>query len=359
MSEQDTLSTPRMEMARQVFGSGHPVIIIIVLFILGFCTCWFSLQKISSITQLPTRYLLDVEARTIGCNDVQLALDGNIDSFGSSTLQFGLVDDSHQPIFAGDCQLKSIILRSNLELEPGSYRGIRELIRVTGMNLQILAEQDGKDIPLDSSWYQETYVATVVDGDLEVFERPDTTTGPSPTFSMHVDDQLSEAEYKRTHIQYEVTFNEDWQPRWYTVFFQVPENVRTYFEILGHQLNQELPAVEESLPSSIDEGIDPLDDEAAVSYRDLNIALSFWTDEVSIVQGTLSDSGTAESIEGLLRLGIENNDVESRRESGNVRYSAVLGIGIALIVEAFVIVLALGVQFTAVKFGFRKANRSD
>lgn len=358
MSEQDTLVTPRMQMARQVFGSGHPGIIIIVLVLLGLGTCWFSLQKISSVTQMPTRYLLAVEAHTKGCNDLQLALVGNISSFDSSTLQFNFLDDSQQPIFLGDCHLKSIILRSNLELEPGSFRGIRELVRVTGMNLHTLAEQDGKDVPLDSSWYQETFVATVIDGDLEVFERPDTTAGPSPTFSMHVDDQLSEGNY-RTYIQYEVTFDEDWQPRWYTFFFKVPENVKTYFEILGHQQNQELPAVENSLPSPIDEGVDPLGGEAAISYSDLNIALSFWTDEVSVVQGKMSDSGTAESIEGWLRVGIENNDVESRRESGNVRYSAVLGIGIALIVEAFVIVLALGVQFTAVKFGLRKVSRSD
>ena len=359
MSEQDILPTPRMQMARQVFGSGHPVIIIIVLVLLGSCTCWFSLQKISSITQMPTRYVLGVEASTIGCNDVQLTLVGNIDSFSLSTLQFRLLDDSRQPIFVGDCHLKSIILRSNLELEPGSFRGQRELIRVTGMNLHTLAEQDDKDIPIDSSWYQETFVTTVVDGELEVLERPDTTTGPSPTFSMHVDDQLSEANYTRTHVQYEVTFVEGWQPRWYTLLFKVPENEKTYFEILGHQSNQELPAVEKSLLSSTDEGVDPLGDESAISYSNMNIALSFWTDEVSIVQGKTSESGTAESIDGLLRVGIENNDVESRRESGNVRYSAVLGIGIALIVEAFVIVLALWVQFAAVKFGFRKANRSD
>lgn len=358
MSEQDTLPTPRMQMARQVFGSGHPVIIIIVLFLLGSGTCWFSLQKISSVTQMPTRYLFEIIAHTKGCNDVQLALVGNLSSFDSSILQFNFLDDSQQPIFVGDCHMKSIILRSNLEIEPGSFRGIRELIRVSGMNLHTLAEQDGKDIPLDSSRYQETFAVTVVDGDLEVFERPDTTTGPSPTFSMHVDEQLREANY-RTYIQYEVTFDEDWQPRWYTFFFKIPENVKTSFEILGHQSNQELPAVENSLPSSIDDGVDPLGDEAAVSYSDLNITLGFWTDEVSVVQGKMSDTGNAESVEGWLRIGIENSDVESRRESGNVRYSAVLGIGIALIVEAFVIVLALLVQFTAVKFGFRKANGSD
>lgn len=359
MSEQDTLSIPRMQMAHQVFGSGHPVIIIIVLVVLGFGTCWFSLQKISSITQMPTRYFFGVEAHTIGCNDLQLALVGSIDSFAQSTLQFMFLDDSHQPIFVGDCRLKSIILRSNLELEPGSFRARRELMRITGMNLRTLAEQDDKDIPLDSSWYQETFVTTVVDGELVVSERPDVTTGLSPTFSMHVDDQLSEGPYTRTNVQYEVTFVEDWQPRWYTLLFELPENEKTYFRILGDQVDQELPAVAKPLPSSRDEGLDPLGDEVAVSYFDLNIALEFWTDEVSIVSGKTSDSGAAESIRGLLRVGIENNDVESRRESGNVRYSAVLGIGIALIVEAFVIVLALGVQFTAVKFGLRKANRSD
>lgn len=358
MSEQDTLPTPRMEMARQVFGSGHPVIIIIVLVLIGFGICWFSLQKISSITQMPTRYLLDLEASTVGCGDLQLELVGNIDSFGSSTLQFRFLDDSSEPIFLGDCHLESIVLRSNLALEPGSIREIRELIRVTGMNLHALAEHDGKDIPLDSSWYQETFVATVVEGDLALSERPD-TTGPGPIFSMHVDDQLSDADYKWPHIQYEVSFDKDWQPRWYTLFFKVPENEKTYFEILGHHKDQELSALQKSLPSSIDEGVEPQRDEAVVSYSDLNIALSFWTDEVSVVQGMVSDSGTAESIEGVLRLGIENNDAESRRESGNVRYSAVLGIGIALIVEAFVIVLALAVQFTAVKFGFRNASRSE
>ena len=96
----------------------------------------------------------------------------------------------------------------------------------------------------------------------------------------------------------------------------------------------------------------------AISYGALAISVSFRTDEVSVVRGMMSDSGNAQSINGTISFGIENNDAESRRESGNVRYSAVLGIGIALIVEAFVILLAIAMRALAARLGIAGAGRS-
>lgn len=358
MSEQNTITTPRTQLSRLVLGRGHPITIVIVLTLVGFATCWFSLQQVASFTQTPTRYMLQMEANTQGCDDVQLELTGSIASFDSSMLQFKLLDENDEPILVEDCRLKSITLRSNLELEPGNLQEESELIRVTGMNLHTLAEHTNEEILEDYSSYQQTFRATVVDGDLEIFDRSD-TTGPSPTFSMHVEAHLHETGFRQSSIVYEVSFEEDWQPRWFTMFFKVPENVKTYFEIFGMHTDQELVTLEESLPSSSAEEANPESDVPEISYKTLDIDLTFWTDEVSVVRGSMSDSGSAESIDGTLRIGIENNDAESKRESGNVRYSAVLGIGIALIVEAFVILLALGVQYVAVKIGFVKAGRPD
>lgn len=95
-----------------------------------------------------------------------------------------------------------------------------------------------------------------------------------------------------------------------------------------------------------------------MAYDDLDMSMAFRTDEVLLVRGLMSDSGDAISVDGFLRFGIENSDAESRRESGNVRFSAILGIGIALIVEAFVILLALGARGLAARLGVWRKDRA-
>ena len=130
--------------------------------------------------------------------------------------------------------------------------------------------------------------------------------------------------------------------------FVVPEKVRTYFSLAGYQRGTRLPVAQDGQA----EGDPPATaDPLAATYDDLDISVSFRTDEVLLVRGLMSDSGDATSVGGYLRFGLENSDAESKRESGNVRFSAILGIGIALIVEAFVILLALGVRGLAARLG--------
>ena len=197
-----------------------------------------------------------------------------------------------------------------------------------------------------------------------MIDRPD-STGTGPSFSIREEEEEGEegefvpGEFQLPGIYYEVAFVEEWQPVYVEVNFEVPENVRTYFEMSGIQIDRDVPEDQGDRDSQ-----DVPEGEAAGPTRDgrysaLDILVAFRTDEVSLVRGMMSDSGNAESIDGSIRFGIENNDAESRRESGNVRYSAVLGIGIALIVEAFVILLAIGVRALAARLGLVAAGRSD
>lgn len=362
MAEQDTVPTGRMHWARLVLGGGHPFIVIIVLTIVGAGVCWFSLEKISSITQTPTRYVMAAELRTEGCADVQLELNGNIGSFGASSLQIGFSDDNRVPVLGEGCWVRSFVLRSNLALQPYSFRDGPELVRVEGADLDaLLRSANGSPGPI--SWRDlEGVAATVVDGALRsTKERNFAGTGPS--FSMRVEEdaeELAPIDLRHPNIHYEVAFVKEWQPVYVSFAFAVPENVRTYFEMWSNWSDRAVTVDEETTEGQDipqDQGTGPTIDEGEMTYPPLDISVSFRTDEVLLVRGMMSDSGNAESIDGTLRFGIENSDAESQRESGNVRYSAVLGIGIALIVEAFVILLAIAIRALAARLGVVGAGR--
>lgn len=343
MEEQDPVPTARMHWARLVLGRGHPIIIVGVLAAVGAAICWFSLQRISLLTQTPTRYEMEVEVATEGCDDRRLAVHGDIGSFGASYFEFRLLDDDGRPVFVEGCRVRSILLRSNLELQPArSWDGSLTLVRVTGMDLDLYMDQPageaGPRPPLDGA---ETFRASIVGSDLGVLSGGDSTAS-GPSFSRGVDEDIRRRDTGQPHIRYEVGFHEKWQPILLTWSFEIPENVRTYFSLWGYQRHPRLPVGQDG----------PADDgQPAMTYDDLDMSVAFRTDEVLLVRGLMSDSGDAMSVDGFLRFGLENSDAESRRESGNVRFSAILGIGIALIVEAFVILLALGVRALAARLG--------
>ncbi|MCY3623462.1 MAG: hypothetical protein OXH68_17355 [Gammaproteobacteria bacterium] len=337
MEEQDAVPTARMHWAQLVLGRGHPIIIIVVLAAVGAAVCWFSLQQISFLTQTPTRYTMELEVATEGCADRRLPMSGSIGSFGPSHLSFRLLDEDDRPMFVGGCRVRSILLDSNLPLQPGRYGDSTEFIYVTGADPNVYMAQDnvgeGRD-PLGDA--RENFRATIVAGDLRVLGRPDSSKS-GPSFSTGVNEQ-----FQQPRIRYEVAFHEKWQPVFFTMSFTVPENVRTYFDLSGIRIDGREPPVEE-------DGFDG--DGPGATYGELDMSVSFRTDEVLLVRGLMSDSGDAMSVDGYLRFGLENSDAESKRESGNVRFSAILGIGIALIVEAFVILLALGVRGLAARLG--------
>lgn len=342
MEEQDPVPTPRMHWTRLVLGRGHPIIIIAVLAAVGAAICWFSLQQISLITQTPTRYVLTLEVHTEGC-DRTLTLHGDIGSFGPSFLELRLVDEDARPVFVGGCQLRTIVLRANRELQPARpFDDSLQLISVVGADPSTYMDMETGDAGHDP-WVdaRETFRVTTVDGDLKAFVRPD-SAGPGPSFSMGVEEASQQQDARVPPVRYEVAFHEQWQPIQLYFSFVVPENVRTYFELFTYQ-------VDRRATESPDAWADA--DGSWVTHRDIDLSVSFRTDEVMLVRGLMSDSGDAISDGGYLRFGIENSDAESKRESGNVRYSAILGIGIALIVEAFVILLALGVRALATRLG--------
>jgi len=332
-----------MHWTRLVLGRGHPIIIIVVLAVVGGAICWFSLQRISFLTQTPTRYELAFEVATEGCDDRSLALLGDIGSFGASFFEFRLLDDDNRPVFVEGCRVRSILLRSNLELQPVRFwDGSLTLVGVTGVDPDLYVDQpDAEAGPGPSRHGEETFRASIVGSGLSVLNGPEPTES-GPSFSKGVDEDIRRRDTGQPHIRYEVGFHEQWQPIFLSWSFEIPENVRTYFSLLGYQSHPRLPAGQDG----------PADDgQPAITYDDLDMSVSFRTDEVLLVRGLMSDSGDAMSVGGYLRFGIENSDAESRRESGNVRFSAILGIGIALIVEAFVILLALGVRGLAARLG--------
>ncbi|MXY54904.1 MAG: hypothetical protein F4Y41_00680 [Gammaproteobacteria bacterium] len=343
MEEQDPVPTPRMHWTRLVLGRGHPIIIIGVLAAVGAAICWFSLQRISLLTQTPTRYEMELEVATEGCDDRRLAVFGDIGSFGASYFEFRFFDDDDRPLFVEGCRVRSILLRSNLDLQPArSWDGSLTLVRVTGMDPDLHMDQAngeaGPSLPLNRA---ETFGASIVGSDLSVISGGD-STGSGLSFLRSVDEDIRRRDTGRAHIRYEVAFHEKWQPILLTWSFEIPENVRTYVSLRGHQRSPRLPVGQDG----------PADGgRPAMTYDDLDMSVSFRTDEVLLVRGLMSDSGDAVSVYGYLRFGLENSDAESKRESGNVRFSAILGIGIALIVEAFVILLALGVRALAARLG--------
>ena len=342
MEEQDPVPTPRMHWTRLVLGRGHPIIILAVLGAVGAAICWFSLQKISLITQTPTRYVMTLEVHTEGC-DRTLTLHGDIGSFGPSFLEFRLDDEDARPLFVGGCQLRTIVLRTNRELQPARlFDDSLQLIGVVGADPSIYMDMDTGDAghdPWDDA--RETFRLTTVDGDLKAFVRPD-SAGPGPSFSMGVEEASQQQDARAPRVRYEVAFHEQWQPRLLHFSFVVPENVRTYFELFSYQADRRATESPDAYVAA---------DGSWLTHRDIDLSVSFRTDEVMLVRGLMSDSGDAISVGGYLRFGIENSDAESKRESGNVRYSAILGIGIALIVEAFVILLALGVRALVSRLG--------
>jgi len=315
-----------MHWTRLVLGKGHPIIIVVALALVGAGICWYSLQKIASLTKTPTRYTFELIATTEGCGEREFRLNGDIGSFGPSSLGIWFLGDDDKPVLTNGCRLRSLSLMSNLHLQPMDIGGSSQLIRVSGTKVEDLEALADRDRNAFAPHTLETVRATIVGGSLEVREQPrDPEIGP--TFSTGVEKSTSLMGVEESNIRYSVTFRDGWQPILASFSFVVPENVRTYFSIFAFQ----------------GERVDPaLDGLAAVGSFDISV--SFRTDEVSVVRGSISDSGDAKGIDGHVQFGIENNDAESRRESGNVTYSAVLGIGIALLVEAFVILLALAVR---------------
>ena len=345
MDAQDPVPTARMHWTRLVVGRGHPIIIVVVLALVGGAICWFSLQRISFLTQTPTRYEMEFDVATEGCDDRRLELIGDIGSFGPSVLQLRFLDDDERPMFVGGCRVRSILLRSNLELQPTRHwGGSPTLVGVTGMDPDPDLDVDqaiGDVEPSPPVDREGTFRASIVGGDLSVVSGPDSTEF-GPSFSKGVEEDTRRRDTGQPHIRYDVEFHEKWQPIYFSVSFEVPEKVRTYFSLFGYRSQRTAPVGQDG-PGG--------DDPPATKYDDIDMSVSFRTDEVLLVRGLMSDSGDALSVDGYLRFGIENSDAESKRESGNVRFSAILGIGIALVVEAFVILLALGVRALAARLG--------
>ena len=338
MDEQDSIPTARMHWSRLVLGRGHPITIIVVLVLVGAGVCWFSLQEISTLTKTPTRYTMQLRIATEGCDNRSFALHGDIGSFGPSFLQLKLLDDDDKPVLVRGCRLRSIGLRSNLTLEPISTSDGPQLIRLYGANPSVYMDKENGDTqPFFLRDGTEIIQAAVVDRAFRALNQ----TNPievGPSFDFRVGEDLDSSGIQYPNIEYEVTFSERWQPIHTSFSFQIPENVKTYFSIDAYREDREVLETQDSPDNS---------QEPAVEWGDLEISISFRTDDVSVVRGSISDSGDAKGIGGQLLFGIENSDAESRRESGNVRYSAVLGIGIALLVEAFVILLAIGLRALA------------
>ena len=353
-----------MHWARLVLGNGHPVIVVAVLALVGAFICWFSLQQIAALTKIPTRYTMDLAATTEGCSERPFELNFDVGSFGPSFLQIWLLDGDGKPRLTGGCRMRSIGLTSTLPLDPmdDAEFAVSErteipvstrLMRITGADVDDLREQaeadpDSRGRP-DTA---ESVAATIVDGALRALNQT-TLTEAGPSFALRDGERRSPFGVLERSVEYVAEFPEQWQPIVASYSFTVPENIRTYFDINAFQVEEMAEARVEAGEGGTEEAFRNVDAPPRI-YTPMQVSVSFRIDEVSVVRGTIADSGLAKSIQGSIQFGIENNDAESRRESGNVRYSAVLGIGIALLVEAFVILLALGMRALASRLGLHR-----
>ena len=332
-------------MARLVLGRASPIVILVVLALVGAGICWFSLEKISAHTKTPTRYEMQFQVDTDGCDDQPLILSGDIGSFGTSILLLRLFDGDGNPVLVEGCQLKKVKLSVVPPLQPVDRFGSNRLIHVMGAHIDFLEAIPNENRDLRIYWDSyERHTATVVDGSLNS-EHPTISPAVAPSFSLYSEDRRDPLNIRGPDTVYEVSFTEAWQPVEVNFVFEVPENIKTYFNILAYQSKSS--GIEAGETTEQATTITPL-------FEDLEIAISFRTDDVSVIRGSIAESGDARGIDGFIRFGIENNDAESRRESANVQYSAILGIGIALIVEAFVILLALGIHALASRSGLSR-----
>lgn len=339
-----------MLMARLVLGRVSPFVILVVLALVGAGICWFSLDKISAHTKTPTRYDMQIRVDTEGCDDRLLRLNGDIGSFGTSILQLLLMDDDNNPVFVDGCRLKQVNLLVDLPLQPAERLGSSRFIHVMGGHSDFLQAIPDGNRELRVYWDNyDRIAATVVDGSLES-QHSTISPAVAPSFSLYTEDRRDPLGIRGPDTGYAVSFTDAWQPIEVNFVFELPENIKTYFNILAYQSN--LSVIETSEISEEETNPRPI-------FKDLEIVVSFRTDDVSVIRGSIADSGDARSIEGFIRFGIENNDAESRRESANVQYSAILGIGIALIVEAFVILLALGIHALASRSGVSRVRASQ
>ena len=297
MDNQDLIPSSRIQWARLVLGAGSPFTIIVVLTLVGTGVCWFSLEQISSLTKTPTRYSMNLLVNTEGCDDQLMAVRGYIGSFDSSALYVSLLDEENNLVTDEECWVRKIVLDSNLPLNPAETpRGTR-LIFLQGQDADVLQELAQEGLTTLSQYQQLDELTATLEGDqIAIIDQPESLEH-GPQFSMRMEQIFVSTVGPRTQYSYEIEFSEHWQPASAGFNFVVPENVYTSFNIYSTQ---------ENLSS----------DDSEPQYKPLDSRLSFWTDEVSILRGSISDSGESASVDGHIQFGIENNDAESRRESG-------------------------------------------
>ena len=317
-----------MHWFKQVVQGGHGLTIAVVIVVVGVGISWFSFNKISSLSKTPTRYQMFMQLNTEGCGEREFDLRGSIGSFGGSALSFQFVGEDGQVALGDGCFVVSVELESNIPLEISGLAARMRLLSTNGIRTSQYAEI-AQELA-GNHWPErlERFGASL-DGDglkvLQPFEAGE--RGVSFHKETARDERRDAGDNPVTYV-YRIDFSNNWQPVDATFGFTLPESVRTYFQIYAQQLDR--------MPGS--------EDDSQFTRENPDITIEFRTDDVSVVRGTISDTGNAKGIDGGIRFGVENSDAESRRESGNVTYSAILGIGIALLTEALVIILALAIS---------------
>ena len=359
MSQMESLPLIRNYWIRLILGADHPLTISSILICLGVGICWFSLVQISSFTQTPTRYELEIDIETVDCPEGHLMLRGEIASDVVTALSL-TSQDRLQPIVPDDqCKIKSVTVLSNLRLQPIFVGDDSRILYLSGLEVDHPDWQSIRESSLRYSESEDSYSLTIEDDVFVALRSPSTLPQNEPTFEFHPPaDQEAKELFRRDAVnQYVIRFPDEWQPLWLNYSFDLPENVRTYFDFYSFERRrstdlQQVGTEQDGLRSTEDQHVETVP---------LEIVLSFYADEVALIRGFSGDTGEAQSVDGFLRFGIENSDAESKRESGNVRYSAVLGIGIALVIEAFVILLAVGLRglTTMIRTRFNQSSNSE
>ena len=140
--------------------------------------------------------------------------------------------------------------------------------------------------------------------------------------------QSRDMEYWRGPMRlytWSLRFTRDWQPEYLNFNSSIESTPKTNFNISATRFDN---------PEDLDRPFTT--DE---SYP-LPVNINAWGEEVMMRVGELTPEGEIVG-ENHVSFTIDSGEMENRREAGLIQYSTMLGIGVALLTEAFVIFLAL------------------
>lgn len=313
-----------------VLANDKSIIIALVLALLGISVFWYSSSNIKALSQPPKAFRTALNLVTENCGSIQPKVHGygDPDQFGTMLSLYSVRQgETNLPLTDDDCWISRFDVETDwvperfVEIKPVGERYPPDLIEVTGFpdeQFEHLGQfRNRGDI-------KGEVVSLGIRNEQAVIL---TNEGESPT-GLSALLRSEEVDYWRSKDKlytYSLSFTRDWQPESLRFSSRITSTPKTNFSVVATQFNNvenldELYRSKESYP--------------------IDIGLSAWGEEVMMRVGELTPKGQIEG-QGHVSFTIDSGTMENIREAGLIQYSTMLGIGVALLTEAFVIFLAL------------------